>query len=378
MATAIHVEIDVLFLLILCFIAYQSKNNISQQMSRILFRNTVYGIMFTLALDILWMLIDGRLFPGGRLLNAVVNAVFLSAAEVLGVLWYLYVLETLDHHITKKLFRLMLLPVMFFIALNLLSVKTGWIFYIDDKNVYVRGQYFWVQIVGSLSLLLISLVHILFTLLFQRERTDLAVIRKLLGFYIIPVIGTFVALPFSGMPGTWTCAAVSIILIYMDDQDGEIVRDSLTGLNNRKTLKKVFAEYAKQASPQKLLCLFMIDLDNFKTINDTQGHPTGDQALVAAAKVLTGSLGSLQAFVARYGGDEFLIMGFFPDETEIRAYMQMLEDRCTAFNREKQPPYVLRFSIGSAVYTPDESFEQLVERADSALYEEKRRHKAGR
>ena len=71
-------------------------------------------------------------------------------------------------------------------------------------------------------------------------------------------------------------------------------------------------------------------------------------------------------------------MGFFPDETEIRAYMQMLEDRCTAFNREKQPPYVLRFSIGSAVYTPDESFEQLVERADSALYEEKRRHKAGR
>ena len=250
--------------------------------------------------------------------------------------------------------------------------------YSDDKNVYVRGQYFWVQIVGSLSLLLISLVHILFTLLFQRERTDLAVIRKLLGFYIIPVIGTFAALPFSGMPGTWTCAAVSIILIYMDDQDGEIVRDSLTGLNNRKTLKKVFAEYVKQASPQKLLCLFMIDLDNFKTINDTQGHPTGDQALVAAAKVLTGSLGSLQAFVARYGGDEFLIMGFFPDETEIRAYMQMLEDRCTAFNREKQPPYVLRFSIGSAVYMPDESFEQLVERADSALYEEKRRHKAGR
>ncbi|MBQ6365915.1 MAG: GGDEF domain-containing protein [Oscillospiraceae bacterium] len=378
MATAIHVEIDVLFLLILCFIAYQSKNNISQQMSRILFRNTVYGIMLTLALDILWMLIDGRQFPGGRLLNAVVNAVFLSGAEVLGVLWYLYVLETLGHHITKKLFRLMLLSVMFFIALNLLSVKTEWIFYIDDKNVYVRGQYFWVQIVGSLSLLLISLVHILFTLLFQRERTDLAVIRKLLGFYIIPVIGTFAALPFSGMPGTWTCAAVSIILIYMDDQDGEIVRDSLTGLNNRKTLKKVFAEYVKQASPQKLLCLFMIDLDNFKTINDTQGHPTGDQALVAAAKVLTGSLGSLQAFVARYGGDEFLIMGFFPDETEIRAYMQMLEDRCTAFNREKQPPYVLRFSIGSAVYMPDESFEQLVERADSALYEEKRRHKAGR
>lgn len=378
MAEAIHIEIDALFFLLLCFIAFQSRRNISQQMSRILFRNTVYGIIVTLGLDILWMLIDGRSFPGNIAMNYIVNALFLSAGVLLGGLWYLYVLETLGVVITRKLTFLILLPGAIFTVLNLLSIWTGWIFFINEGNRYIRGPLFWLQTIGALSLLFASLIHILIVLAFGKHRTDRHSILKLLSFYIIPVIGTVATLPYSGMPGTWTCASASIILIYMDDQDREIVRDSLTGLNNRKTLKTVFTEYAKQATPEKRLCLLMIDLDNFKSINDTLGHPVGDQALVATAEILTKSVSGMQAFVARYGGDEFLIMGFFSDQEALQSFKQGIRDRCETYNTEKKPPYVLCVSIGSSFYEASQSFEELVENADEALYEEKRRRKVGR
>ncbi|MBR0407634.1 MAG: hypothetical protein IJI53_06330 [Clostridia bacterium] len=101
MATAIHIEIDVLFFLILFVIAHQSVKNVSQQMSRVLFRWTVYGIMCNLALDTLWMLIDGKLFPGAVFLNKLVNAAILGSGIVIAGLWYLYVLETLGYEFFK-------------------------------------------------------------------------------------------------------------------------------------------------------------------------------------------------------------------------------------------------------------------------------------
>ena len=86
----------------------------------------------------------------------------------------------------------------------------------------------------------------------------------------------------------------------------------------------------------------------------------------------------MQAFVARYGGDEFLIMGFFSDQEALQSFKQGIRDRCEAYNTEKKPPYVLCVSIGSSFYEASQSFEELVENADEALYEEKRRRKVGR
>lgn len=93
----IHIEINILFFIILLRIAYQSAHNVNQQMSRVLFRQTAYGIMVNLLLDIAWLLVDGRLFPGARALNLVINALFLASGIVIGCVWYLYVLETLGY-----------------------------------------------------------------------------------------------------------------------------------------------------------------------------------------------------------------------------------------------------------------------------------------
>ena len=103
MTTAMHIELDAICLLILYAIAHQSEANVNQQMKRVLFRCLVYGVMVQLILDMVWILVDGRVFPGAIAINRVVNALYLAMGVILGCILYLYVLESLGYTITRKL-----------------------------------------------------------------------------------------------------------------------------------------------------------------------------------------------------------------------------------------------------------------------------------
>lgn len=378
MGNAIHIELNILFFLILVRIVRQSAKNENQQMRRVLFRYTAYGIMSSLIMDVLWLLIDGQQFPGAVALNQIVNALILASGIVIGCLWYLYVLETLGYRITQKMGILVMSPGIVFTALNLLSIKTGWIFYITEDNVYVRGPLFWLQKAAALAALLSSLVHCLIRLVNGKKTVPRQVVWELLGFYVIPVVGTLVSMPIMGMPGTWTCSAVSIILMYIDAQDREIVRDTLTGLNNRKTLPSVFEEYARQAAPGAVLYLFMADLDDFKAINDVCGHLAGDEALQTAARLFAKAVDGKRAMVARVGGDEFVILALLSGEGEAAEFKRALQAGMEQYTAEHTLPYRLSTSVGYRAYTPGESLDGFMNRADEALYEEKKRKKVGR
>ena len=204
------------------------------------------------------------------------------------------------------------------------------------------------------------------------------VVVKLICFYIIPVVGTLVSMPFSGMPGAWTCASVSIILMYIDSQDEEVVRDSLTGLNSRKAVPAVFEEYRRQSGSGSQLYLLMLDLNDFKKINDTFGHPTGDQALRSAARLFSQAVDGRHAMVARVGGDEFLILAFFSGDGEAEAFRADLDRRFLDYNLEKSLPVPLAVSVGYCACTPELTLQACMGRADAMLYEEKQRLHAGR
>ncbi|MBR3202921.1 MAG: diguanylate cyclase [Solobacterium sp.] len=372
---AIHIELNLICLIILFAVAIQSHQNVNQQMKRVLFRNVVYGIMCSLSLDIIWLLIDGRIFPGCYALNAVVNAAFLGAGVCLGSMWYLYVLDTLHYRMTKRLIAIVMAPGILFLVLNFLSIWTGWIFYINEQNRYIRGPLFWFQSIGAIAMLLVSLVHIIYCQIVGRKGVSKDSSRKLLGFYIIPVLGTIMALPYSGMPGTWTCAAVSVVLIYMNDMDQIILTDDLTGLNNRKNLGVIFEDYSKQHSAQKPLYLYMMDLDDFKQINDQLGHSVGDQALVEAAHVIRRQTAGIQAVVMRYGGDEFLVMGFFADDAGAQRYKEQMQKAFQNWNETHHEPYVLHASVGYSRYQPGQKLEEFINSADEMLYNDKRKQK---
>jgi diguanylate cyclase len=148
--------------------------------------------------------------------------------------------------------------------------------------------------------------------------------------------------------------------------------DQLTGSLNRRGLENVIErELARSARRSSPLCVAMLDLDDFKNINDIHGHVAGDLVLIHLVRVIKETLRVIDV-ICRFGGEEFLIV--FPD-TDINDAMQIvmrlqceLARRTLFFNSK---PIPITFSVGVASYNQNEGQLQLLKRADEAMYKAK-------
>ncbi|MBT9591253.1 MAG: diguanylate cyclase, partial [Thiobacillus sp.] len=151
-----------------------------------------------------------------------------------------------------------------------------------------------------------------------------------------------------------------------------IREDPLTHSLNRRGLDDEFSREASRADRYKsALCVAVLDIDNFKSLNDKRGHQTGDEALIHLVKVAKEEL-RLTDQIARLGGEEFLIM--LPSTpldaaaTLITRLQRNLTKKYFLDNNEK---ILITFSAGIAERALGESQESLIRRADSAMYEAK-------
>ncbi len=144
------------------------------------------------------------------------------------------------------------------------------------------------------------------------------------------------------------------------------VTDELTGLANRRRLdRKLEDEVARSGRTGQIFAVLMIDLDHFKQVNDRHGHQAGDEVLVKCGKALKASARSTD-FVARFGGEEFCML--LPD-TPPRGGRRAGERAREAV--EKLPAPVPTTSVGVAYWEPRISGEEIIRRADEALYRAK-------
>lgn len=157
----------------------------------------------------------------------------------------------------------------------------------------------------------------------------------------------------------------------------EAEQDSLTKLRNRGAFDRALADLAAaNTSGDAPFALVLFDLDDFKRINDTHGHPVGDRVIMTAADWINSGFRPTD-FVARYGGEEFaVLLKGIPSQTACRRVEHILERIATSrFQFERDSGiFNLRFtaSCGLACARSGETGEQLLERADAALYSAKR------
>jgi diguanylate cyclase len=154
----------------------------------------------------------------------------------------------------------------------------------------------------------------------------------------------------------------------------ELVReDQLTGSLNRRGLDDVFErETARSDRRGTPLCIALLDLDDFKRLNDTYGHQAGDSALKHLVKIVKDTLRSMDV-IARFGGEEFLIL--LPETTVEAASQTMtrLQRELTKhFFMADNEKVLITFSAGVALRQPNEDQASLVKRADLAMYEAKK------
>ncbi len=148
--------------------------------------------------------------------------------------------------------------------------------------------------------------------------------------------------------------------------------DQLTGVLNRRGLEETFQkECARAQRSESQLCVALLDIDNFKKLNDTHGHDAGDMALVHLTTLVRENLRPTDT-VARLGGEEFIIL--YPESTLEAAtaalvrLQRQLTKRLFLANDSK---ILITFSAGLSVWLPGEPMDAVIKRADDAMYEAK-------
>lgn len=157
------------------------------------------------------------------------------------------------------------------------------------------------------------------------------------------------------------------------DEVSHLMRhDQLTGALNRRGLEDTFAKEASRATRYaRPLAIALLDLDNFKKLNDAFGHKTGDDALIHLAAICRQSLRP-QDTLARHGGEEFILL--FPDtdlDAARQAVTRLQRELTKNFFLAEDKKILITFSAGVTLWTAGESMDAVLKRADGAMYEAK-------
>jgi diguanylate cyclase len=158
------------------------------------------------------------------------------------------------------------------------------------------------------------------------------------------------------------------------EQMSELVReDQLTGSLNRRGLEDVLEREMARADRCRLpLCIAMLDLDDFKKINDRYGHTAGDEALIHLVRVIKDTLRTMDV-IARFGGEEFLIV--LPDtgrDEAVQTITRVQRELTKQIFMHNHTRLLMTFSAGVALRAEGEDQAALVQRADTALYQAKK------
>lgn len=149
--------------------------------------------------------------------------------------------------------------------------------------------------------------------------------------------------------------------------------DDLTGLYNRRGFADLGEQYLKLARRSgRGITMVYLDLDRFKTINDSLGHHVGDRALLKVADILRATF-RRSDIIARLGGDEFGVLALEAADERSETLVERLRERVDDFNKNSSEPYALSVSIGMVHHEDDPRIRlgDLVAAADEAMYREK-------
>ena len=257
------------------------------------------------------------------------------------------------------------LPLLVHAILEYISCFAGFIFSVDEQNVYHHGKLYWIYMACYL------LCSIYFVVEAWRssgryQNGNRVVLAAALGYLIFGVaLGLFVA----DAHADYLCLTVDMMLIYIYHTDILDKTDALTGLLNRRSYE------AKIKNINQPAVILFFDVDNFKAINDVYGHASGDTCL----KVVGSAIREIYApygYCYRIGGDEFCV--FLTKSIRAAQHLNGRFYARMAIER-KQDNRVPHIAIGGAHFDPrKDDIDHVIKRADARMYKAKSKDKIKR
>lgn len=361
---------------------FRLNSNIGSEHEVRQLRNMIYSYMGMLFGDILWALMEDGIIRLPHLLNAFVNAVSIMSIVCGCYFWFRFIEDRVHFAFAsnKTLDALLVVPLLAVCALDLVSIFTGWIFYIDAQGHYQSTSLFVIHTTVNYFYLVIPTVYSIYRAVRTRSKQDRSEYATYALYMIAPLLAGMLEEVFPHVPLLALNIFLMILILFLMIQNMRIYNDALTGLNNRRRLNQYLESSLPKASAEHPLLLFIMDINSFKSINDIHGHLEGDNALKVFADALKGIAAQYGAFAARYGGDEFCMVmdaaGHSPQEItdELSARLQAGPVKRVSDHQS----YVLTVSVGHTLCDrPENDPEPVLARADARLYENKKKWHGG-
>jgi diguanylate cyclase (GGDEF)-like protein len=355
-----------LILLTMILFDYLSRYD-TDDFQRRLYLGILIPVMIAIVSDAIYMVFQGRPGRNVYLLLYAINTLYF----IFQITAYYIIALFIDYAANKNKARTkkLLYVTAAILALNTIilcfNFPGGYYFYISPENTYVFGNMYHVRLIISYAPALFAIVD----LFLSRKNNKRSRIYTLMFFAVLTGSGAALDLILGTGNLIWPCLSAALLYMYFFIVRADSKIDSLTGIDNRYSFDE-FVDSLSGPGEKQAYSMVMIDLDEFKKINDTFGHLEGDNALRDTAAIIKGCSRHTD-FTARYGGDEFILAA--RSESDIEILLRRILDAVKAQNDKNVRPYKIELSYGYDVFTPNsgQSIEDFLAHIDRLMYEQK-------
>jgi len=308
-----------------------------------LFRYMILTVTIYILLDVVFINLESTDFFFSNYILVYAYPFQFIALSLCVFLWYFYNIYYIfnDFIHFRKWLPLTIVPLLISTILALLSPWFGFLYTISAENVYMRGDLFHINAVFTYfyPVLTACIIHI------NRNKIRKSDYAPLLFFIVPPVFGGLFQVLNYGVLLIGPSITFSLLVAFIYIQSKNMKLDFLTGLYTRKEFDYFIDFLSKRRNLNKQYGGLMIDIDNFKEINDTYGHNTGDRVLRKVSEILLENFRSSD-FVSRIGGDEFVIICEIQSFSDLEAIVKRIENHVASVNAMTFFPFPIGLSIG--------------------------------
>lgn len=370
----VYGAVDLFCIITMLIILSKFTTNVGSDLEIRYFRYmTICYISFVIT-EFIWVLGMGNILPSSSRIYDLIKILGSGFIPIMVYYWFCFAeIKFKSSFISKFRNRLIaFIPIILLIIIFITSFKTGIIFRFDN-NMAIRGPGFNISGLVNNIYGVSIIIHALY-LYFKNDNRSLrntCIIQIV--FIIVCTLGGFIDGIFIDTPVMPLTICLSFIYLFINLQEPQIFSDALTGLNNRRSADAYLQRMLTTVNDSNPLYLFMIDIDSFKNINDTYGHLEGDRALCVIGNLLQKVAEDYRGFCARWGGDEFMLI-IANNEKGFQDFLRNhLNEELKKETNSLDLKYDLSLSMGySLIDSSDINIKEVIDKADSALYRDKR------
>jgi len=249
------------------------------------------------------------------------------------------------------------------VALLIINFFIPLVFSVDENSTYQRQPFYILFNVIGVAFVFLSIF------IYVRAKVKGGVFKRFpIIQFVIPIfIGISIQAIVYGISLIWPATAVGMTLMIISMMNQNILLDKLTGLYNRHYMEPEKLEKAPFG-------LIMMDLNNFKSINDHYGHSEGDNVLITTANLITKAIGSTGVAI-RYAGDEFIVLVNTDSIDETKNCVDTIRAELNEYNKHSDKSYEITFSAGYGVFDLTKcNMDDVIQTVDAYMYQDKHKY----